>query len=100
MQFIIENWQFFVALFCGILELILLIVLKKRPEVVDTSLFADLVEWIYIAESRFKIGEEKMAFVLDQAKEHLKERYVEKDVRELVEFILSLPQKKESRNEK
>ena len=100
MQFIVDNWQFFVALFCGILELILLIVLKKRPEVIDTSLFADLVEWIYIAESRFKIGDEKMAYVLEQAKERLKERFVEKDVRELVEFILSLPQKKGIKDEK
>ena len=42
----------------------------------------------------FKIGEEKMNYVLEEAKKYLGEKYVEKDIRTAVEYLLVLPEKK------
>lgn len=93
-EFLRSNWQFIVVCVAGLTELILMLVFKKRPEVIDNSLLMHLCSWILQAESRFKIGEEKMNYVLEEAKKYLGEKYVEKDVRTAVEYLLVLPEKK------
>ena len=94
-DFLIDNWQFVAAIGCGIIEVIILLFTKKRPQIVDNSFLFNCSEWVLAAEKMSVSGEEKMSFVLSKAKDYLEDNFNEKAVREIVEWILSLPEKKE-----
>ena len=93
LDFIQANWQYISAGVLLVIE-VLILILKKRPQVIDTSLLASLSQFILEAESRFKVGTEKMQYVLQCANALLGDKFVEKDIRDLVEYLLTLPQKK------
>lgn len=93
-EFITQYWSFISFGILFLCELILFFI-KKRPQVIDNSFFVKLSDWILKAESIYKSGEDKMSFVLCMAKEYLGNKFVEKDVRAMVESILTIPQKKE-----
>lgn len=95
MEFLIENWRFFVMVACVICEIILLLVFKRQPKIIDNSILYQLSVWIYEAETRFKLGSEKLEYVVSKAEQYLGENFNRKSVVSLVEYILSLPQKKE-----
>ena len=78
----------------AIIEIIVLLIAKKRPQVIDNSLLFQLSRWVLEAEKQFRIGADKMNFVLKRAKEYLGDDYVESDVRKVVEYILTIPEKK------
>lgn len=94
-NFLIENWRFVAIVGSIIVELVLILVFKKRPAIIDNSFLVRLCEWISIAEKKFVLGSDKLAFVLEEAKKYLGDKYSEKDVKTLVEYVLSLPEKKE-----
>ena len=94
-EFLTEHWQFIVVCVAGLTEFILMIVLKKRPQIVDNSIMVRLAEWILYAEQHFVIGSDKMKYVLGEASKYLGDKYVEKDIRNAVEYLLLLPEKKE-----
>lgn len=93
-EFLTNNWQFVVCLLCGLFELILMLVAKKRPEVVDNSFLSKLSVWILEAEDKFQVGSDKLNYVLGRAKAYLGDMYVEKDCKALIEYLLTLPEKK------
>lgn len=78
----------------AIIEIVIFLVFKKRPEVVDNSFVVHLCQWIDIAEHKFKNGEDKMQFVLDESKNYLGEKFIKDDVKNMVEYLLTLPEKK------
>lgn len=94
LEFIQTYWSYIATGLLFVLEVILFI-LKKRPEVVDNSFITLLTQWILEAEKRFKVGSEKMDFVLQQAAQYLGDKFNKKEVKTLVEYLLTLPEKKE-----
>lgn len=94
-DFLVSNWKFLAALFGLMLEIILVLVVKKRPKIIDNSFLFRCAEWINEAENIYQDGKEKLAYVLSKAKEYLADNYNEKSVTEIIEWILTIPQKKE-----
>ena len=93
-EFLTENWKIIAVLGSFLVELVLLLVFKKRPEIIDNSFLLRLCEWIDAAEKKYLIGQDKLNAVLEEAKKYLGDKYVEKDVKSMVEYVLSLPEKK------
>lgn len=77
-----------------LLEIIVFLVFKKNPKVIDNSLVTHLCDWIAQAEAKFKVGSDKLNYVLEEAKKYLGDSFIEKDIRNMVEQILTLPEKK------
>lgn len=101
MDFLIENWKWLTAIGLGLLELILLLIFKKRPQINFRGFLESICGWILQAENKFTVGSEKMSYVLACARTYLGEFYDEKSVRAIVEYVLTLPQKKKEKiNEK
>lgn len=100
-EFLTENWKFFVYLSIALLEILFVILFKRRPAIVDNSFVSRLSTWILEAENKYVQGAEKLSYVLSEAKKYLGEAYIENDVKKLVEYLLTLPEKKgKSLNEK
>lgn len=79
---------------------VLILLLKRRPQIIDEGFVAKVCQWILDAENKFKLGSDKLDFVLDKCKEHLGSSYDYAHVRALIEYILTIPQKKGVSNEK
>lgn len=96
-EFLTENWKLITILGAILIELILVLIFKKRPTVVDSSFYSNLCIWIEEAENKYggSSGVNKMAYVLTRAKEEFGDYFNEARVREVVEWILTLPKKKE-----
>lgn len=96
-EFLTNNWKFVATIGLIFIELILFLVFKKRPTILDTSFFADLCRFVEEAEKKYGAdsGVNKMKYVLLCAKEEFGEYYNEQRIREVVEWILTLPEKKE-----
>lgn len=78
----------------AIVEIVVLLIAKKRPKVIDNSFVTKLCDWIIAAEDKFRNGSDKMIYVLEQAKTYLGDEFVESDVKKMVEYILTIPEKK------
>lgn len=100
MDFLVENWKLIVVLAAIIIDLVLVLIFKRRPTIVDTSIVYRVAEWIEYAEKHYQVGEAKLFYVLKQAQSYLGDNYDEHQVTQLVEWILSLPQKKGVDDEK
>ena len=94
-EFLTENWKLIAILGAILVELILLLIFKKRPEIIDHSFYIKASEWILEAEKSFDKGADKLKYVLQCAKQYLGSNYSEAAVKEIVEWILTIPQKKE-----
>lgn len=94
MDFILSHIEIFVALFCLVAETILLLVFKRRPTYIDNSILYKVFEWVMFAEKKFKVGSDKLNYVLSEAEKYLGDTYNRAAVTALVEFVLSSPQKK------
>lgn len=104
--FVLENWKLIAFVLCLIAELVVFLVRKKPIKVVDSvkeEIFGLLVAAIGSAEEVFGQGHgvEKKELVLKAVKNHLEITHPEIDfanyeklASEMVEFILSTPQKK------
>ena len=95
LEFLTENWKLIAIIGCIVIEAIILLIAKKRPEVVDNSILVRICEWVDLAEKKFLKGEDKLSFVLEEAKKYLGDKFVQKDVISMVEYVLTLPEKKE-----
>lgn len=95
LNFLVDNWKLIAIIGSIVIELVVILVFKKRPEVIDNSFLVRLCDWIDYAEKHFKVGSEKMSYVLAEAAKYLGDKYSERDVRTMVEYILTLPEKKE-----
>lgn len=95
LEFLQENWRTILLAVISLVSLILTLCVKKNPKIIDNSIYRKLVLWIEEAEKRFKIGEEKKSYVMDKAQAELGEGYNASVISDLIELILSLPQKKE-----
>lgn len=73
---------------------LLLLILKKRPQVIDNSLIAKIIPLVAQAEEKFVSGEDKLQYVLNGVRAYLGDYYKENEARYLVELLLTLPQKK------
>ena len=96
-EFLTENWKLIAVLAAILIELIFLLVFKKKPQVLDNSLIFDLCTWIGEAESLYKEGSDKLTYVLSRAKVRLGELFDEKSITKIVEWLLTLPEKKEKK---
>lgn len=90
-----DNWKLIVIVGAILIDLILVLIFKKRPQVIDNSFITHLCGWIQEAESKFKIGADKKRYVLDAAAKYLGDKYSEKEVGLMIEYILTIPEKKE-----
>lgn len=97
MEFFLQYKEIFSILLVGIVEVVILLICKKRPQVVDNSFLANISNWILEAEAKFKLGSDKLRYVLDKSKNYLGENFVENDVKALIEYVLTIPEKKEKR---
>ncbi len=97
MDFLIENWKWIATLAIGLIELVLLLVFKRKPQIKYVGLVSYLCDRILEAEKRYTFGSEKMLYVLQCAKSYLGEMYDEKTVRNVVEYLLTLPEKKKEK---
>lgn len=95
LDFLIQYKELLTLALAVVVQLVLFLVFKRRPKVIDNSIVTKLCIWILNAETKFRHGKDKLAFVLDEAKKYLGDDYVESDVKKLVEYILTIPQKKE-----
>ena len=68
LNFLVKYWQYISVALVVIFEFILMVI-KKKPQVFDNSLTADLVELIKIAEERFGEGHgvDKLSYVVEEA---------------------------------
>ena len=106
-QFVIENWRYFVDLGSIIVCVVLFIVRKRPTKLVDgieELILKVLPSAIVYAEAKVGAGhgDVKMTEVMALISEYIKERYPDVDfgiytkfIKEQVEYILSTPQKKE-----
>lgn len=94
-QFLTDNWKLIVIVGCIVIDLILVLVFKKRPQVVDNSFITHLITWIQEAEVKFKVGSDKKEYVLDQAEKYLGDKFSSRDVGLMIEYLLTVPEKKE-----
>lgn len=95
MEFLVQYKEIISIILAFILQVIIFLVFKKNPKVIDNSFITHLCDWIKLAEGKFKSGSDKMSYVLNEAKKYLgDENFYEKDVRNIVEYILELPEKK------
>lgn len=97
LEFLQDNWRYLALGALYIFGFIVQILAKKNPQVVDNSLIVRIADWIREAEDRFKVGEEKKSFVLSQAQLYLGDLYDKNRVSNLIESLLSLPSKKETK---
>lgn len=105
-SFLRENWQFISTAIIGILTIILAIV-KKKPitEIIDNSAYKDLILLVNEAESKFGAGNgsKKLDYVLSafcSVKGITKDSWNYVSIKNLVENILSTPERKESHGQK
>lgn len=67
LQFIVDNWQWFSTILASLFSLILLLIFKKRTkvDVVDPSIYFELIPLINKAEKLYPSGEgkEKLDYV-------------------------------------
>lgn len=98
-EFLTENWKLIAILGAILVELVLLLVFKKRPQnnIIDNGFLMEVCKWIEEAECAYETGPEKLAFVLSKARMYLGSRYDEEVVSDIVEWVLTLPEKKEKR---
>lgn len=94
LDFIVQHWTIFVYVGCALIELVILLVFKKRPKVIDNSILLKVAEWIEEAEVQFRQGKDKLDYVCQKAANYLGDLYSEKDIVSLVEWLLTLPEKK------
>lgn len=92
--FLSEYKEVILSSLCVVFSL-LCFLLKRRPQVNFNGLLNSITHWIYEAEQKFRIGSDKMNYVLDHAKVALGDSFDESSVRSIVEWILELPQKKD-----
>lgn len=100
LNFLTENWKLIAIIGAILVELVIILVFKKRPEVIDNSFLIRLCLWIEEAEKKFVAGTDKLDYVLSAAKNYLGEKFSEKDVRNMIEYVLTLPEKKGVKHEK
>lgn len=103
--FLGENWRFLVYVFLTVLSTILVIRFKRKAKLSTGSLMDKVLDWIITAEQKFGSGhgEEKLSYVLVNASAYLIslgfDHSVVKEIIpgliDLIETILSTPQKKE-----
>lgn len=93
-DFLVQYKELISIIVVAIIEVCLLLFARRRPEIIDNSLVSHLAEWILEAEKKFRVGSDKMVYVLEKAKVYLGDSYIESQVRKLVEYILEIPEKK------
>lgn len=93
-EFLTQYKDVFCILGVAIVQVIILVLSKKRPQIVDNSFVVSLCDFIREAEEKFRIGSDKMNYVLDKSKDYLEDSYNESQVKKMVEYILTLPEKK------
>lgn len=96
-EFLTENWKLIAILGAILVELVIILVFKKKSKIVAPGLILNLCTWIEEAEKIYSVGSDKMNYVLAKAKIYLGELFDEKTVSTMVEWILSLPEKKEKK---
>lgn len=96
-EFLTENWKLIAILGAILVELVLLLIFKKKPQVLDNSLIFDLCTWIAEAENLYSVGSDKLHYVLTKAKVRLGDLFDEKSVTKIIEWLLTLPEKKEKK---
>lgn len=94
-EFLTNNWKVIAILAAIVIEIIVVLFFKKRPTIVDTSLVSKVAQWIQEAEQLYSVGSDKLNYVLMKARVHLGELFDENSITKLVEWLLTLPQKKE-----
>ncbi len=92
-EFFINYGQYIIVGVLCLLEIILFS-FKNRPKLIDNSLITKLCSWILEAEGIYKTGSDKMNFVLEKAKDYLKDSYQETEIRNIIEYLLTIPEKK------
>lgn len=92
-DWIVGNWQFVSSAAISVVSFILLLIFRKC-KLVDNSLIYHICGWVAEAERKFINGDDKKVYVLEKAKNYLGEDYSKSDVGALIEYVLSLPQKK------
>ena len=95
-EFLTNNWQFVAACVVGILEFIFVLIFKRRPKIVVSGLLFELACLIEEAEAKYKDGIDKIHYVLENAKALCGDAYDETQIRNIVEWLLTLPEKKGS----
>ena len=53
-DFLVSNWKILAALFGLVIEIILVLVVKKRPKIIDNSFLFRCAEWINEAEKIYQ----------------------------------------------
>lgn len=96
-EFLTENWKLILTVGLIVVEMVLFLVFKKRPTFIDNSLFSKICRWIEQAEVIYGPGngEKKLEYVMNQAHSDLGVYFEPSRVEEVIEWVLSLPQKKE-----
>lgn len=96
-EFLINNWKLIVILAAILVELVLLLVFKRKPQILDNSLIFDLCTWISEAEKLYPSGTDKLNYVLVKARIRLGDLFDEKAITNIIEWLLTLPEKKEKK---
>lgn len=91
--FIVNHWKVIALAVVVLLEIVILI-LKKPTKILDNSFIAAVAGWIEEAEHQFVKGEDKLNYVLEKASAYLGDAYDRTAVKNVVEWLLTLPQKK------
>ncbi len=95
MDFLIQYKELITVLGAFVIEVVVFLVFKKRPKIVDNSFITHLCGWIKEAESKYKVGSDKMNYVLEKSKDYLGDNFIKNEVKSMVEYILTVPEKKE-----
>ena len=99
-DFLKEYWSF-IGIGLVVILFIILLIIKRKPltKIVDESLIAKIIEFVCSAETLFgaKSGVTKLSYVLGKIREIRPTDFEEYEsiYTDIVEYVLSLPHKKE-----
>lgn len=99
-DFLKAYYREIISLVLLVFQTVLLLIAKKNPKVIDNSLIVRLCNWIREAEGIYVNGSDKFDYVINKAREELGESFVYSEISNLIEWILSLPEKKGVNNER
>ena len=97
-RWLCDNWIVWIPCLFGIVEFLVLLIFKKRPKIIDPTIYPDVIQYIQEAETVYGSGhgKEKLLFVCKKLAEMRGMSDVAAMVcyRSFIENVLNTPQKK------
>ena len=93
-----ENWIVWIPCLLGLVEFLVLLIFKKRPKIVDSSIYPEIIAYVQEAEQVYGsgYGKEKLIYVCKKIAQYrgISDIVAMVCYRSFIENVLNTPQKK------